>query len=502
MHNVLEPHQPKPRLSTAFVGLIVVCAWGCDSSASSTTIDLTVETEPALALDSVGIAMAAPGKQPRTLPRSPDPKILVSIVVQGLSNGTIVNLQANGLRAGAFVVVARANVAVHAGTHVPVTMRLTVACAGVLSCASNQTCENGTCVAISTGADAGTPGSGGVGGDASTDGSIPDVAGSGGSGSGGATGVAGSGGTSGTAGSGGPGGSGGAANGGSNTGGIGMDGSASGGKGAAGSGSVGTATGGATGGKGNAAAGTGGNGTGGKGTGGAATGGTGTGGLGGVASTGGNGSAGMGIGGATPRCGDGIVTGAEKCDAAGSGSTNLGACNPECTGFYEKKFIRETQGRYSGDLGGPAGADQICQAEFGAGWKTLLVGGGRRATVTPLMGDGQVDWVLKKYTHYYNDNNVELIWRTDEVALLGVRDGQRMNLYADVAVRLDFYPWSGFDNNWLEVPTNNSALDNTGTCRGWTTIASGEVGTFALADLSKGRAEPCSLGLPLLCVQQ
>ncbi len=55
--------------------------------------------------------------------------------------------------------------------------------------------------------------------------------------------------------------------------------------------------------------------------------------------------------------------------------------------------------------------------------KALLVGATRRATVAPFAGDQQLDWVIRKYTYYYNSNN-QLLWRTDGIALLGVRDGQ------------------------------------------------------------------------------
>ena len=195
-----------------------------------------------------------------------------------------------------------------------------------------------------------------------------------------------------------------------------------------------------------------------------------------------------------------MINGAELCDAAGSSATDLGACNPECSGYYEKKFIRETQGLYPGGLGGPTGADQICQTEFGVGWKALLVGGGRIATVTPLKGDGQASWVLRKFTYYYNDRS-EFIWRTDDVALLGVRGGQRMNLYADAFVRQDFYPWAGFDSNWVEVPRNDTIGQQAGTCLGWTSAAPGESGTFTLPDLTVGRQEACAGTQPLLCAQ-
>lgn len=45
---------------------------------------------------------------------------------------------------------------------------------------------------------------------------------------------------------------------------------------------------------------------------------------------------------AAPYCGDGKRNGAEICDGGGSDIVELGACNPECTAYYEKKYIRPT----------------------------------------------------------------------------------------------------------------------------------------------------------------
>ena len=204
-------------------------------------------------------------------------------------------------------------------------------------------------------------------------------------------------------------------------------------------------------------------------------------------------------GSAASCCGDGMRTGAEKCDGGRSTSTELGACNPECSGFYEKKLIRQTQQGYSGNLGGPSGADQSCQREFGGdAWKALIVGGARRATRTPLRADDQADWVIKKYTHYYNAND-QFLWRTDDVALLGVRDGRRMNIYAK-AFEITQYPWGGYDTDWTTQPEQDSATG--GTCQGWTSSNVDHGGGFPLDDLTRAAGEPCSKLMPLLCVQQ
>lgn len=200
-----------------------------------------------------------------------------------------------------------------------------------------------------------------------------------------------------------------------------------------------------------------------------------------------------------PYCGDGVVNGSEKCDDKASGKTDLGSCNPECSGSYEKKVLKITTGKFPGNLGGPKGADQFCSQEFGPGWKALVVGGGRRATATPLKGDGQSDWVIHKYIHYFNAEN-QLLWRTDGLALLGVRDGSRMNLYADAWPGNDF-PWGGYDTNWTTLP-DQAAADPKGSCSGWTTIAADTWGTFPVKDLTAGSFEPCAKMMPLLCVEQ
>ena len=200
-----------------------------------------------------------------------------------------------------------------------------------------------------------------------------------------------------------------------------------------------------------------------------------------------------------PYCGDGILNAAELCDDGGSGSTALGACNPECTGFYTKKVISQTSGLYSTNLGGPSGADTICQSQFGMGWKALVVGGGRRATVTPYVGDSQLDWVIHKYTYYYNAQD-QFIWRTDSVPLLGVSGGMRQSLSAAAFdAGGGVYPWSGWNTDWTTTPDD---AGNFGTCLGWTDAAYPSEADFASTDLRLVGSEYCGSGSFILCVQQ
>jgi Protein of unknown function (DUF1554) len=150
-------------------------------------------------------------------------------------------------------------------------------------------------------------------------------------------------------------------------------------------------------------------------------------------------------------------------------------------------------------MNGISGADGLCNTEFGNGWKALLVGGGRRATITPFAGDGQLDWVLQKYRHYYNADD-QLIWRTDNVPLLTVRAGQHQNAVNKAFDESSgFYPWSGYDVGWTTFPDVGA---RGGTCNGWTSNDSSGLATFTVADFSGGAFELCGTRSFVLCVEQ
>jgi hypothetical protein len=199
-------------------------------------------------------------------------------------------------------------------------------------------------------------------------------------------------------------------------------------------------------------------------------------------------------------CGDGVINGNEVCDGGVSGSTDLGACNPLCTGFYTRKRIRRSLDNHGSDLGGIAGADAICVGDFGPGWKALLAAASRRATVTPFVGDGQLDWVIKPYTYYFNEEGL-LVWRTDAVALLGASGARQQEVLAPLfdTAPVDGggnYPWSGFDIDWTTI-TNQ-------TCSNWTSVDLDQLGSFVTQNLQSGATERCDdfPYLFLLCVEQ
>jgi hypothetical protein len=200
-----------------------------------------------------------------------------------------------------------------------------------------------------------------------------------------------------------------------------------------------------------------------------------------------------------PYCGDGIVNGLEVCDGGDAGSMALGACNPECTGYYTKKVVKPTAASYSTNLGGIPGADGICLMEFGVGWKAFLVGGNRQATATPFVGDQQSDWVIRKYTYYYNSHD-QLVWITDNVSLLGVRQGQRVSLNAPAFDASGQYPWTGWATDWTTIADNPATF--TGTCHGWTSSSANDWGDFSNPDLTLGASEFCGGTSFILCVQQ
>lgn len=160
-------------------------------------------------------------------------------------------------------------------------------------------------------------------------------------------------------------------------------------------------------------------------------------------------------------CGDDNVwEGVEACDDGMAGNQlEVGACAPDCSRVIEERII--IGGEFlpdDGNLGGnPVGvADGSCPVGYGA---MFVVPGVRHASVTPLAGDGQLDWVLHPYTAYVNDDDV-LMWITDDVALLGVRNGVAMPLLAPPTdFDFDQRVVSGLSANWTNALTNN--------CNGW-----------------------------------
>jgi hypothetical protein len=250
------------RAGMALLSVVAIAVLGCSGNGKSrTVIDVTVEVEAGLDIDTVSVTASAQGRENFKLDLPPASPAHTPIHVSGISNGTLVSIEVRGTKGANTVVIARGQVTLRSDETVFIMLRLMLDCRGVLSCPAHQTCEGGLCVPISP-----SGGTGGLGGNA---------------GAGGRPGTAGIGGGGNTAGIGGAGvlGSGGSSTGGSGSGGAGTGGAATGGNATGGAATGGSATGGAaTGGTGTGGAATGGAATGGRGTGGVGTGGAGTGG--------------------------------------------------------------------------------------------------------------------------------------------------------------------------------------------------------------------------------
>jgi len=200
-----------------------------------------------------------------------------------------------------------------------------------------------------------------------------------------------------------------------------------------------------------------------------------------------------------PVCGNGIQESGEACDRGVNNGLTAGACNPACTGIIVQKAIRLLQMNASIPTNGIIRKpwDLFCSAVFGSTYKALLVDGVTRvASQTPLLGDGQVDWVLSPYTSYANSNGTE-VWVTDQVALLGVRSGTSGSLKApldegSVDAGTDLV-WVGINPDWTSSASN---------CSGWTASSAqgtaDQIGRLTFIPV----AVDCSQLHSLLCVEQ
>ena len=168
-------------------------------------------------------------------------------------------------------------------------------------------------------------------------------------------------------------------------------------------------------------------------------------------------------------CGDSIVSDGEACDDGDENGTELGDCAPDCSRQVVAKTISVSY-NYStyGDMGGPGAVDHVdarCESAGLPGYKAMFAdGSNRRASVTPYVGDGQIDWVLTPWTRYLRDDG-GLIWVTDESALLGVRDGAPEPILMPIATQFSTFAVTGLRGTWLTELNQD--------CSNWTTNSSG-----------------------------
>lgn len=161
---------------------------------------------------------------------------------------------------------------------------------------------------------------------------------------------------------------------------------------------------------------------------------------------------------------------------------------------FQKKRIELTTKSYVPN--GIAGADAACQAELGTKggtWRALIVGGSRTATLAPYAGNGRSDWVIQKYTEYYNAAG-RLIWTTLDIPLLGVRDGARVPLAYPAFEKEFAYPWAGYEEDWTTDTQQN--------CDGWASTSQDGGGFAYNTLLPTGALELCTSSEPYVCVEQ
>jgi len=334
---------------SALGALVSLACVGCGPSGTGTTLvvsvdsDLTIGTE----IDAVNVSIGAEELVfPFTLGGGAGQSALPIHValIPGAKGMDAFEVKADGFLRGARVVSQSAEVAFVPGSAQEIVLFLGRACTPFMACATDMTCQGGTCVRKDQAGtrrpyapDGGVVGAGGRGGAAGSGSGGSDVGGNAG-GTGGAGGAGGTG-AAGASGTGGAGGTGTAGAGGTGAGGRG----GAGGTGAAGASGTGGAGGtGGVGGTGGSSAGRGG--TGGRG------GTTGTAGTTGAAGTGGRG----GTTGAAGTGGRGGTTGAAGTTGTGGAGGGTGPCAGLCS-----NPISVPRGSHSGDLGTGATCHEV-----------------------------------------------------------------------------------------------------------------------------------------------
>ena len=203
-------------------------------------------------------------------------------------------------------------------------------------------------------------------------------------------------------------------------------------------------------------------------------------------------------------CGNGEVEDGEACDDGSNLGAAVGDCVPGCTGRVQQVLrlvLSANLGGVDSNFAAEApsfveAADALCPD----GYKAVITDGATRlASFTPRAGDGQLDWVLHPFTAYYDEIPNEAnwpaccdddfagdpcceggvytgqhMWTTDDVALLGVRGGEAVNLPGSTSIPFSWLfqsgrpIWTGFNADWTAGET----------CSGWTSTSSEENGVI------------------------
>jgi len=171
-------------------------------------------------------------------------------------------------------------------------------------------------------------------------------------------------------------------------------------------------------------------------------------------------------------------------------------CGTDCRFFV-------TQNQHSGNLGGAAGADQLCVSDpanpRGAGqgsWKAMLHAGAERQACSTascqIGGTGEnINWVLRPLTNYRRPDGAYLATTSERGVFQTMLAVTVSTLAADV--------WTGFSADWVFQGNN---------CDGWRSSsggfsgARGQANALPPATISAGGPLTCNSPAAIYCIEQ
>src|SRR5262245_9639208 len=127
MHDVVMVMARRWRLAVALAAVAgaLAGAQACSSGGGQrTAIDVTVDVDPARALDGVELTASTPGKTNLDRQLVAAATVRLTVAPSGLADGAVVTIESKGMKSGSPMVVDRARVDVRAGQRVSVTLHL------------------------------------------------------------------------------------------------------------------------------------------------------------------------------------------------------------------------------------------------------------------------------------------------------------------------------------------------------------------------------------------
>ncbi|AAN48161.1 extracellular matrix-binding protein Lp95 [Leptospira interrogans] len=152
--------------------------------------------------------------------------------------------------------------------------------------------------------------------------------------------------------------------------------------------------------------------------------------------------------------------------------------------FRSHKYTFVPTNPHNANFGGITQADGYCNLDsnkpskllsLGGGYKAMLVGDTRRASLSPNAGDGQIDWVLKPLQEYRRSDDT-IIGTTNSVGLFSF---PFQNSFAG-----NYAIWTGLDQTWKNKVISVNQLN----CLNWTSSSTNELGAFGLANWKYGNS--------------